>query len=519
MASPPRAILSAADKKDLDKFTKYLAFKAVQVVVQSRLGDRCQAPSCPDTTKGTSWYNLAIRDIPEVMTETKRTMMGQIPAPGRPLVIEISLKTAEGDSLVLEWWRLAVVAGGDPLIKVTHTVYNRMALLLKSLITVSRVTPAYRLSRRQGADSYVICYRIFLGDPPEQPFLGEGALTAKVGQVTTPTSTIVCCVDYRTSMTITPCPSSQPIMVKSDHFNAHEEFTPRLNRREHRTSESSELGITSDDSQEMRLFATSPPDRLHKRSAGVQEEEPLERVKYGAFARTESLRSLPCLEEELQEPLLNLLPRPRPESTVSVTSGETSGTDSHTDTQFLMSSDSGKLAAGTESGGKMVAAAATAAVSDAQPKMSLGGPPAGGLERGRKGSFGRGLGVRKNLSDLLSADEKTTISRRSSGVSSFGGADLDKDFVMIDIKTPFAQPSVYTTEGASGLSGPDPSLGTFFKEVSHAPSLPSLPAPEPLADCLQAWTDQLSTFESNLNEYDELLNQIGSSSEQEDDQL
>jgi hypothetical protein len=29
----------------------------------------------------------------------------------------------------------------------------------------------------------------------------------------------------------------------------------------------------------------------------------------------------------------------RPESTVSVTSGETSGTDSHTDTQFLMSSD------------------------------------------------------------------------------------------------------------------------------------------------------------------------------------
>jgi hypothetical protein len=33
------------------QFTKYLAFKAVQVVVQSRLGDKCQAPSCPDTTK------------------------------------------------------------------------------------------------------------------------------------------------------------------------------------------------------------------------------------------------------------------------------------------------------------------------------------------------------------------------------------------------------------------------------------------------------------------------------------
>lgn len=512
MASPPHPpSLSTADKKDLDKFTKYLAMKAVQVVVQSRLGDRCQAPSCPDTTKGTSWYNLSIRDIPEVMSETKRAMTGQIPAPGRPLVVEISLKTAEGDSLVLEWWRLAVVAGGDPQIKVTHTVYNRMGLLLKSLITVSRVTPAYRLSRRQGADSYVICYRVFLGDPPEQPFLGEGALTAKVGQVTTPTSTIVCCVDYRTNMTITPCPTSQPIMVKSDHFNANEDFTPRLQRREHRTSESSELGITSDDSQEMRLFATSPPERLHKRAG---EEEPIERMKYGAFARTESLRSLPCLEEELQEPLLNLLPRPRPESTVSVTSGETSGTDSHTDTQFLMSSDSGKLAAGGGESGKVV----VAAVSDVPPKMSLGA--AGGLERGRKGSFGRGMGARKNLSDLLSTDDKTTVSRRSSGVSSFGGTDLDKDYVMIDIKTPFAQPSSYVAEGATGcVTGPDPSLGSFFKEVSHAPSLPSLPSAEPLADCLQSWTQQLSTFESSLQDYDELLNQIGSSSEQEDDQL
>jgi hypothetical protein len=40
-------------------------------------------------------------------------------------------------------------------------------------------------------------FRVFLGDPPDPPDLGEGALTARVGQVTTPISTIVCCVDYR----------------------------------------------------------------------------------------------------------------------------------------------------------------------------------------------------------------------------------------------------------------------------------------------------------------------------------
>ena len=40
-----------------------------------------------------------------------------------------------------EVWRLAVVAGGDPGVKVTHQVYNRMSLLLKSLVTVAGVTP------------------------------------------------------------------------------------------------------------------------------------------------------------------------------------------------------------------------------------------------------------------------------------------------------------------------------------------------------------------------------------------
>jgi hypothetical protein len=35
--------------------------------------------------------------------------------------------------------------------------------------------------------------------------------------------------------------------------------------------------------------------------------------------------------------------------------------------------------------------------------------------------------ARKNLSELLSTEEKTTVSRRSSGISSFGGADLDKE--------------------------------------------------------------------------------------------
>ena len=120
------------------------------------------------------------------------------------------------------------------------------------------------LFRRQGADSYVICYRIYLGDSHQGPDLGEGALTAKVGQVTTPASTIVCCVDYRTNMTINHGKaSSQPILVKSDHFDNLGPSRPRSKRASECISDSDTgAAVTSDESAEAtRIFATSPLDR------------------------------------------------------------------------------------------------------------------------------------------------------------------------------------------------------------------------------------------------------------------
>ena len=389
MASPAGVELTPAEQKELDKFTKYLSMKAVQVIIQSRLGEKLAAASNPDTTTGTTWFNLAVKDSSEVQSETRRSLSGSVPSPGLPLVCEVSLKTAEGDSLVLEVWRLAVVAGGDPAVKVTHQVYNRMSLLLKSLVTVARVTPAYKLSRRQGPDSYVICYRVMLGDPVKPPSLGEGALTARVGQVTTPVSTIVCCVDYRTNMTITHRQTSQPILVKSDHFEAHHEAVPAgqlyQGRGSCESSDTGQGGVTSDESQDaMRIFASSPPDRELGGQGGVQaghrprtdsnsSVSSQDKFKCGAFASgslgtpwagDSKTDNLPSLEEEFAgEPLLQLLPRARPSSAISVASAETvsreggereeegqsedfclqvsntSATD--TDTQFHMSSDSG----------------------------------------------------------------------------------------------------------------------------------------------------------------------------------
>lgn len=77
--------------------------------------------------------------------------------------------------MVLEVWSLGLsVDRCDPTVRASSTIYNRMSILLKSLISVSRVTPAYKLSRRQSADSYQILYRIYVADP-EIHCLGEWA--------------------------------------------------------------------------------------------------------------------------------------------------------------------------------------------------------------------------------------------------------------------------------------------------------------------------------------------------------
>lgn len=170
---------------------------------------------------------MAVQDLPEVLAETKKALCGELGPSRLPICVEISLRTVEGDQMVLETWCLGVLPEQcDPSVRVTYTVYNRMGILLKSLVSVTRVTPAYKLSRRQGPDSYVICYRVYMGEPQVHS-LGEGYKKVRVGQLCTPVGTIHLQVSYRTKMTISPTQTGRnnSIMVKSDHF--HSDFSPR----------------------------------------------------------------------------------------------------------------------------------------------------------------------------------------------------------------------------------------------------------------------------------------------------
>ena len=124
--------------------------------------------------------------------------------------------------MVLETWYIGLHKDQcDTSGRVSFAVYNRMGIVLKSLFSVSRVTPAYRLSRRQGAcsDDYVICYRFYIGDP-QFFMLGDEYQSVKVGAVPTPGGTISINLAYRTKLQITPQRSSREVRfeVKDDHF-------------------------------------------------------------------------------------------------------------------------------------------------------------------------------------------------------------------------------------------------------------------------------------------------------------
>lgn len=249
-----------AVEKDLEKFIKFLALKTTQVVVQSRLGEKIQTQCNP--LAGNDWFNIVVQDHPDVLDETKRALSlkpGDSILQRLPLCVEISLKTTEGDQMILEVWSLdlqqsidscknAATGGGEEckadgggnintnnssdtqMLKASHAIYNRMGIMLKSLISLTRTTPAYKLSRRQCPDSYVIFYRIYV-DRPQVHTLGEGHKQVKIGKLNTIVGSLIMSVAYRTKLTISPTAGhhavaatahqgdqQNAIMLKSDHF-------------------------------------------------------------------------------------------------------------------------------------------------------------------------------------------------------------------------------------------------------------------------------------------------------------
>lgn len=219
--------LSKHDRETLLQYTKHFTRKAVQIVVQARLGDKKPTKSRV-YAHNTDWFNLSIKDLAQITNMTK-LYLGNVESlfNSSPFCIEISLKTPENQTMILETW---CILFNDQIVdssqKVCFSVYKKMSLVLRSLMCLTRSLPTYQLSRRQNSDTYVLLYRMYSGEPIVH-HLGENYATAKVGTIGTPIGSLIVNVAYRTRLTMTPQNSQNSaeycgIQIKDDHFTPNQ---------------------------------------------------------------------------------------------------------------------------------------------------------------------------------------------------------------------------------------------------------------------------------------------------------
>ncbi|XP_040115074.1 autophagy-related protein 13 isoform X7 [Oryx dammah] len=455
--------LNSQDRKDLDKFIKFFALKTVQVIVQARLGEKICTRSSSSPT-GSDWFNLAIKDIPEVTHEAKKALAGQLPAVGRSMCVEISLKTSEGDSMELEIWCLEMNEKCDKEIKVSYAVYNRLSLLLKSLLAITRVTPAYRLSRKQGHE-YVILYRIYFGDV-QLNGLGEGFQTVRVGTVGTPVGTITLSCAYRINlafMSTRHFERTPPIMgIIIDHFvdRPYPSSSP-MHPCNYRTT-GEDTGVTCpsvEDSQEVcaTSFSTSPPSQLMV--PGKEGGVPLgpNQPAHGAQAD--------------QERLATYTPSDGAHCAATPSSSEDAETVSNGSEGRASPHDVLETIFVRKVGAFVNKPINQVTLTSLDIPFAMFAP--------------------KNL-ELEDADPMGSL--HSDGSSGGSSGHTQDDFVMIDFKPAFSKDDILPMD-----------LGTFYREFQNPPQLSSLSldiGAQSMAEDLDSLPEKLAAHEKNVREFD-----------------
>lgn len=66
--------------------------------------------------------------------------------------------------MTLETWNISLLADYCDTIT-AYTLYSRFGIIVKSLLAVTRVIPAYRYARKQNPESYTIAHKIYTGEP------------------------------------------------------------------------------------------------------------------------------------------------------------------------------------------------------------------------------------------------------------------------------------------------------------------------------------------------------------------
>ncbi|XP_048339745.1 autophagy-related protein 13 isoform X3 [Sphaerodactylus townsendi] len=477
--------LSSQDRKDLDKFIKFFALKTVQVIVQARLGEKICTRSSSSPT-GSDWFNLAIKDIPEVTHEAKKALAGQLPAVGRSMCVEISLKTSEGDSMELEIWCLEMNEKCDKEIKVSYTVYNRLSLLLKSLLAITRVTPAYRLSRKQGHE-YVILYRIYFGEV-QLSGLGEGFQTVRVGTVGTPLGTITLSCAYRINLAF------------MSTRTGGEEATVAYPSVE----DSQEVCTTS--------FSTSPPSQsvftITKTHFQIPSPVVVDTLK-GPMMGLAFSHQLIVPGKEGGMPLIPSQPvhgtqadHERMVTCTPLEGGHYSAVtpSSSEDTETVSNSSEGKSGSPHDLLETIFIRKVGAFVNKPINQVTMASLDIPFAMFAPKNIEPEDNDPMVNPPDSPEFESPLQGSLHSVGSSSSSGGNIHDDFVMVDFKPAFSKDDILPMD-----------LGTFYREFQNPPQLSSLSidiGAQSMAEDLDSLPEKLAVHEKNVKEFDAFVDTL-----------
>ncbi|CAM2115747.1 unnamed protein product [Caretta caretta] len=508
--------LNSQDRKDLDKFIKFFALKTVQVIVQARLGEKICTRSSSSPT-GSDWFNLAIKDIPEVTHEAKKALAGQLPAVGRSMCVEISLKTSEGDSMELEIWCLEMNEKCDKEIKVSYTVYNRLSLLLKSLLAITRVTPAYRLSRKQGHE-YVILYRIYFGEV-QLSGLGEGFQTVRVGTVGTPLGTITLSCAYRINLAFISTRQFErtpPIMgIIIDHFvdRPYPSSSPMHPCNYRTTGEDNGAAYPSvEDSQEVctTSFSTSPPSQLSSSrlsyqpaalgvgsadmgypvifAGGLNAAHPHQLIVPGKEGGVPPVPSQPAHGTQADHERM-VMCTPLDGALYSAATPSSSE-----DTETVSNSSEGKSGSPHDLLETIFVRKVGAFVNKPINQVTMASLDIPFAMFAPKNVELEDNDPMVNPPDSPDAESPLQGSLRSEGSSGSSTGNTHDDFVMVDFKPAFSKDDILPMD-----------LGTFYREFQNPPQLSSLSidiGAQSMAEDLDSLPEKLAVHEKNVKEFD-----------------
>ena len=190
------------EQKEVENYIKFFTLKSLQCVIDSRTGC-CSNTRCNPTAKGLDWFNISLpdSDANRKFQSTIRELFGKkIPGMFKPVCLDIVLKTSEGTFTVLESWQVSTNSSVQENIKNIFSIYNRLGVLLKSVITISRVLPSYQLSRKNDSD-FLLFFKVHSEIYPLHHYELHNIMP--IGSVVTPIGEISIKALYRNKIWLT----------------------------------------------------------------------------------------------------------------------------------------------------------------------------------------------------------------------------------------------------------------------------------------------------------------------------